>query len=172
MGRPSKLTEATIRRLEQAIRLGATYAQACTYAGIGYSTFREWMNAGKRARRGRARELVERIERAEAEAAIALLAKIEQAANNGTWQAAAWKLERRYPEAYGRRRVEFSGPEGGPVRVEGRYEIARAMMDDPEALAHASEIIRRLSDAQTGGDAVGDRPEPPRIPAEGRSWTP
>lgn len=157
MGRPSKLTEETIQRLEQAIRMGATYAAACRYAGIGYSTFREWMNAGKRARRGRARELVERIERAEAEAQLGWLARIEQAINAGTWQAAAWKLERRYPEAYGRRRVELSGPEGDPVQVEARYEAAQAIMTDPEALRHASEVIRRLSEAQTGS-------EPPRIP--------
>ena len=39
------------------------------------------------------------------------LAKIEQAANQGHWQAAAWKLERRYPQEYGRtvQNVEHSG---------------------------------------------------------------
>jgi len=37
------------------------------------------------------------------------------------WQASAWLLERRKPEVYGRRRVELSGPGGGPI--EGRVVI-------------------------------------------------
>lgn len=34
---------------------------------------------------------------------ISWLAKIEAAANQGDWRAAAWKLQARYPEAYGSR---------------------------------------------------------------------
>lgn len=155
-GRPSKLTEATVTKLEQAIALGATYEDACRYAGINYETFRRWMRRGERASRGEFRAFVERIRDAEARATIGWLAKIEQAANNGSWKAAAWKLERRYPERYGRQRVEVSGPEGAPVPVAARYEAAQAIMGDAEALAHASEIIRRLSegagDAHGGGD--------------------
>lgn len=37
----------------------------------------------------------------------------------GQWTAAAWWLERRMPERYARR-VEVSGPEGGPIPVEQR----------------------------------------------------
>jgi hypothetical protein len=43
-----------------------------------------------------------RLAEAEGRAAIGWLALIEQAAREGNWQAAAWKLERRYPETYGR----------------------------------------------------------------------
>lgn len=53
-------------------------------------------------------------------------------------------------------RVETTGRDGGPVQIEARYEIAQSIMNDPEALAHASEIIRRLServgDERDGGD--------------------
>jgi hypothetical protein len=31
---------------------------------------------------------------------------IDQAASSGVWQAAAWKLERRFPHIYGRRVIE------------------------------------------------------------------
>jgi hypothetical protein len=34
---------------------------------------------------------------------------IDKAAGEGTWQAAAWKLERRYPESYGRTVVTNQG---------------------------------------------------------------
>jgi hypothetical protein len=34
------------------------------------------------------------------------------------WQAAAWRLERRFPERYARnRRVELTGKDGGPVEI-------------------------------------------------------
>lgn len=34
------------------------------------------------------------------------------------WQAAAWRLERRYPEKWGRRRIEVTGADGAPVRAQ------------------------------------------------------
>ncbi len=101
------------------IKQGATYALACKYAGIGYSTFNEWQQRGyiELARRasGRVRagaaiwneeqpflEFLEAIQKAEGDAAIEWLSRIELAASDGHWQAAAWKLERRYPHDYGR----------------------------------------------------------------------
>lgn len=157
-GRPNKLTQETIKKLEQAIALGATYEDACRYAGINYETFRRWMRRGEQAKSGEYREFHERIRDAESRATIGWLAKIEAAANNGSWKAAAWKLERRYPDRYGRsvQRVEVSGPDGEPVRVEGKYEAAQAIMGDTEALAHASEIIRRLSEGAGDEGGGGD----------------
>lgn len=63
------------------------------------------------------------------------------------WTAAAWWLERRLPQRYARR-VEHTGPEGGPIPIEDR---ARGLAD-------------ALRDFQLGADAargVGDEePEP------------
>lgn len=116
MGRPSKLTDETQARLVQAIRLGATYEHACNYAGLGYSTFRRWMVDGEKAQRGKFKEFWDAIKKAEGDATVGWLAKIEKAANEGQWVAAAWKLERRYPQEYGKRQAivvqqEDKGPE-------------------------------------------------------------
>lgn len=111
-GRRSKYTPETVDKLTQAIRLGATYQLACDYAGITRETFYQWM-------KGKA-DFSDAIKRAEGAASVTWLAKIEQAASDGNWQAAAWKLERRYPDQYGRNRVELTGANGGPVRVESR----------------------------------------------------
>lgn len=100
MARRSKYTPDVVKRLTDAIRLGATYELACGYAGIGVSTFYDWLQAKP--------EFSEAIKEAEGGAAVGWLARIEQAAKDGTWQAAAWKLERRYPEQYGRQVVDVA----------------------------------------------------------------
>lgn len=110
MARPTKRTKATQERIVKAIRLGATYELAARYGGITYETFNEW--------RKDSAEFSEAIEKAEGDAATRWLELIETSASEGNWQAAAWKLERRYPESYGRREVtkhEHSGPNGGAI---------------------------------------------------------
>jgi transposase len=95
VSRQSKLTPERQERLCQAIELGATYAHACNYAGISYETFRRWQRENS--------AFHDAIKMAEGKATVGWLAKIEREADNGSWQAAAWKLERRYPDDYGRR---------------------------------------------------------------------
>lgn len=94
-GRPTKYTPETIDKLITAIKLGAPYTHACNYAGISFETFSQWTKKYP--------ELTEQLKEAEGAAVVQWLAKIEKAAQDGNWQAMAWKLERRYPEAFGRR---------------------------------------------------------------------
>ena len=117
-GRPSKLTAESQKRITDAIRVGATYELAAQYGGVAYNTFNEWMKAGAAASSGKLREFYDAVKGAEGDAAIKWLAVIDKAALE-QWQAAAWKLERRYPREYGRQIVqnEVSGPDGGELRV-------------------------------------------------------
>ena len=94
MAARQKLTPDVQRRICDAIAIGATYELAAKYGGVAYETFRRWRE-GNRA-------FCAALEDAEGRAAIGWLAKIEQAASAGSWQAAAWKLERRYPQDFGR----------------------------------------------------------------------
>lgn len=135
MPRPTKLTPETKQRLEQAIRMGATYELACKFAGIAYNTLNEWRKraeaelvrvnsnpkASIRAEELPFVELYEAIQKAEGDAVVGWLAKIEVAANDGNWQAAAWKLERRYPADYNRNRTEHTGADGSSIKVEFTY---------------------------------------------------
>lgn len=95
--------------------MGATYELACGYANIGVSTFYEWMSSNQ--------EFAETIKEAEGAGAVALLARIRKEADEGTWQAAAWILERRYPKQYGRTVVtnEHTGADGGALQIEVKY---------------------------------------------------
>ncbi len=116
MARRSKYTPETVDKLTQAIRLGATYVLACSYAGISERTFREWMETKP--------PFFQSVKEAEGAATVGWLAKIEKAASDGNWQAAAWKLERRYPEMYGKQRLELTGANGGPVVIKGYISVS------------------------------------------------
>jgi hypothetical protein len=104
LGRPSKLTAQRFTRLVAAVAVGATYRQACDFAGIEYRTLRRWLVRGAQDEAPpEFREFCHAIKKAEATAVLRCLERINAAAASGVWQAAAWLLERRYPDAYGRR---------------------------------------------------------------------
>jgi len=94
-------------KLVQAILIGATYELAALYAGISGKTFLRWRQEAETARPGTPlAQLRDRLSEAEGKAAVGWLAQIEAAARNGNFQAAAWKLERRYPKEYGRQPLD------------------------------------------------------------------
>ena len=77
-------------------------------------------------------EFQARVEEAKGKAVVGWLAKIEKAASEGSWQAAAWKLERRYPEDYGRRVQELRHTgqvETGPDVEEMAIRIAQRIWE-------------------------------------------
>lgn len=101
MGRPTKLTPEVQAKVVEALRLGAPRKLAAEYAGIAYDTLREWC-----LRRGPFYvAFAGALKEAESKGSVAALAKIQKAATDGQWQAAAWLLERRDPENFGRRQV-------------------------------------------------------------------
>lgn len=102
MARPSKLTSEVEARIVEAVELGATWERAADAAGIGASTLREWRQRGEAGEEPFSAFLAA-LKRAEGDGVARALRTIRQASESGTWQAAAWLLERRYPADYGRR---------------------------------------------------------------------
>lgn len=113
MARKTKYTPETVEKVAQAIRLGSTYILACHYAGISFETFNEWRKAKP--------EFSDTINAAEGKAAVAWLARIEDASKS-QWQAAAWKLERRYPQEYGKTIQEHQGKDGADIHIKVVYD--------------------------------------------------
>lgn len=104
----SKYTPERTDKILNAIAVGATFTHACNYAGIDMDTFARW--------RRKYAEFAEAIKEAEGKAVVGWLARIEAAAKTGNWTAAAWKLERRYPEDYGRKeKIEHANPDGSSL---------------------------------------------------------
>lgn len=96
VGRPTKFTKETIDKLIVAIKKGAPYIMSCNYAGISYELFRQWVTRGKEGKEENFVAFLASIKEAEAHTALIWLDKIDKAMNDGAWQAAAWKLERRH----------------------------------------------------------------------------
>lgn len=127
-GRPTKRTPETVKRLCDAIRLGASYADACGYAGVSFETFNEWRKDFP--------EFSDAVKEAEGSGRVQLIAKIQKAANDGNWQAAAWMLERRDPQNYGRTmRTQVTGADGGPVQMAAQVVVVPALAASSDAWA-------------------------------------
>jgi hypothetical protein len=101
VGRPLKLTPEVQAEIVRALQVGATRDHAAQYAGISVDCFYKWMQQGEKGKEPYL-QFFDAVKKAEGRAVVGWLAQIEDAARTGSWQAAAWKLERRYFKMYGR----------------------------------------------------------------------
>lgn len=142
LGARTKFTPDRVERLLQGIRVGSTYELACKFAGISYSAFRSWMrDAEQKGEESEYFEFHAQVEEAEGAAAMRWLGSVEKAAKVD-WRAAVWKLERRYPDDYGRKAVEFTGRVDTNLSVEA---AAGKLLQDKLA-ALSDDELDALSD--------------------------
>lgn len=102
-----------------AVRLkkgGANNKDIAAALGIHERTFYKWINDPKSENQ---RQLGQELKRAEADYKNALLAIIAKSAKERDWKAAAWLLERKYPQEYSRRTgfVDAEGNNTAPTFV-------------------------------------------------------
>lgn len=129
-----KYTPERVKRFCDAIELGGTIGHAAGYAGFCERAYYNWIkDALENPDTSKYRDLPGMVRDAEARGVVSNLARIQTAAKNGTWQAAAWTLERRYPEIYGRRTAD--------VRVDATVRNVDA---------EVREAAAKLTDAQLG----------------------
>ncbi len=102
MGRPTRLTKAVREKIIKGIRLGLTYDRAAQLAGIHKSTFYMWKRKGLQKKAPLYIKFIDELKKAEVEGEAAAISHIVKAAQEGTWTAAAWLLERRFPDRWAR----------------------------------------------------------------------
>jgi transposase len=132
------LDEEIVERLLQAIKLGAFTEHACHYAGITSATFRKW--------RQYAMDDIEpyksfwkEVNLAESEAIVRRIARIEKAGVEGSWQADAWVLERKYPDKFGRReKVTLQADPNAPIEVELQWADGNTLDREKEVIIDVS----------------------------------
>jgi len=137
MGRPSKLDADVVKNILEAVGIGAPYELAALYAGVHRTTINRWKAKGEREESGEYRDFCIAIKKAEGQAIVGCLGSITLAAKK-QWQAAAWLLERRYPETYGRKFVtmEHRG------EVDLTPEEAQKSIDENEVLLKRHGILK------------------------------
>tara|TARA_R110000751_G_scaffold146956_2_gene251291 strand:- start:602 stop:1117 length:516 start_codon:yes stop_codon:yes gene_type:complete len=119
--KPKLLTEEMQDKFLKAVRLGCPVKDSCGCAGFSDGWFYEQSKKAKEqpglATSKEFTVFLRRIKEVEGEATNRWLAMVEKAAMSGTWQAAAWKLERRRGMTL-KVQQEISGPDGGPIKHE------------------------------------------------------
>jgi len=164
-GRRTKCDAKTTAKLVKAIRLHGTHRLACQYAGISQSAFYGYLRQGEADLEAGLTDtphtqFLQAIKGAEGEAGVEALETIEKAAHDGSWQAAAWSLERRYPNEYGRRVHDVHGlpstREADAVR-----ELADLPLDELRKLAadEVAAVAELAGSDSTNGNGNGRRPK-------------
>lgn len=139
------LTEDLCSRLVDLVRRGNFLQVACKACGVLPSQLHKWLERGH-AGEEPYRQLGLRLNAAQAEAEIVLVESLNEAASRD-WKAAAWKLERKYPDRYG-------------PRLEARIESQ--VTDERISVLSAGEARKRLKLLQGGPsltEAGGEAPE-------------
>lgn len=171
-GRPTKLDDKTAEKILGLLERGNTRRTSAIACGVGDSTFKLWtrlardarelVEAGKRPTKSALRYLVflDRVEEAEEKAVARNLENVRLAAENGTWQASAWFLERRRPDDFARRvHVRHGGDDGaGPVRlsVEERQRLVGELASKPDVVASVSRALSASIDGPDESDPTFD----------------
>lgn len=135
-GRPTKLTDNIQDEITLMLKMGNYLEAAAAFAGVSKVTVYDWMKRGRReiervtaneSRKIRKSEqpfvdFLNAVEKAMAEAEIRDV-QIIYNAGKADWKASAWRLERKYPDRWGRKdHHEVTGKDGGPIVVEDPKE--------------------------------------------------
>ena len=123
-GRPTKLTPEVQTTIVNALAAGVYLETAASAAGVSRDTLNEWLRNGARCKAGVQKGFSDAVKKALAASELRHAATISLASQS-QWQAAAWILERRWPQRWGRvERHEQTGEGGGPI-------VVRVVYDEP-----------------------------------------
>lgn len=146
-GRRLRLTDEIERIIVETLQVGATFEAAAGRAGVAVQTIHEWRRRGRgedadRPSTPRLAAFAAAVEKAMADAETGCVSTIRKASRT-QWQAAAWLLERRHPERYGR---------ADRHQVEMRAHVTT---EDPR-----ERLARILAPAAAAGGDRGVDPKP------------
>lgn len=141
-GHPLVITKQVAEKFLEGIRgAGMSLDVAAAFAGTGAETVRQHRKRDKQFDA----QVKSALEQFKAQSQV-----IIAHAGLTHWTARAWLLERRFPEEFGRHRLEVSGPDGKPVPVDMNLTVEYF-----EGLS--DEELRRLAAA---GQPADQPPEP------------
>jgi transposase len=178
-GRPSKLTPEIVQKVREILPVALYIETVAAYLGVDRQTFYNWIKRGEReakrlqkqkkpaprAKEALYLEFFHAVKKALAEGEFHNALLIRTAATDGeSWTAAAWLLERRFPERWGQRqRLEHSGPRNKPIPIEMTVEHVLTAHKELESWEHERFTTTpngTRQDGSTGAPASGAGAEP------------
>lgn len=143
-GRPkdsTKLTPELQAKIVQTIQAGNYIETAAAFVGVSKPTLYDWMKRGHAQKTGQFRDFLNAVQMALASAETRDVALIAKAATED-WKAAAWRLERKFPDRWGRR---------------DKVTVLQALAKDVEAMTDAELLAEAgIGDPETAGDSGGE----------------
>jgi len=144
-GRPTKMTEVIVQKLEQAFSFGATDLEACRYAGICKATLYNWQSENP--------EFLDRKELLKSTPILKAREAVIKGFENDPALALKF-LERKVKDEFSLRR-EHSGPDGKPIDIktndDDRIQKIADLLDS--AIGDEEDDDDGASDSQGKGDA-------------------
>lgn len=113
VGRPTKMTDVVIGKLEEAFALDATVGEACFFAGIHPDTYYEYLKANP--------EFTDRVKALRETPILAARRKVISGIKEDT-KNAQWYLERKRKDEFSPR-TELADPDGKGLFAATRLEV-------------------------------------------------
>lgn len=136
----AKYTKKLVEGICQDLKNHVGRTDAAKNAGISYKTFRDWYNNKPRFK--------EAIEEAEEEYRLSTKTMAKQSIVtffSQSWQAAAWWLERNFPDEFGKRDKvyqEVTGKDGGPIQ-QTTYNLSELSKEEIRELRRKMKKIEK-----------------------------
>ena len=143
-GRKPKLTLELVGRVKPYASLGLYNRTICGILNICERSWYEWLEKGeadiKHDKDTVYAQFVQILKKGESEFEARMFSKIQQAVDNGDWQAGAWVLERKFKkreENYNKmekQQVEHSGRDGQAIEVKSSVNFDKLSVEDLDTL--------------------------------------
>lgn len=113
--RPKPNDPAILKLVAEGARVGLTFELIAKHSGIHIATLYKWAKQGREGSELH-QPFAAALDNNESRGAVACMARIHKAAAGGTWQAAAWIMERRHGFTVQRANMpDLSDEDGGAV---------------------------------------------------------
>lgn len=100
-GGKTKLTPEVHTKIVTLLARGNYVETAAAAAGVGRHTVYDWLKRGANQRHGVYRDFADAVAKAQADAEVLDLARLEKLSNRGDFRAITWRLERRNARRWG-----------------------------------------------------------------------
>lgn len=160
--KPLYLTQDLIKQISSLILAGAYVETACAAVGISKVIYYEWLKLGNKRKNCSPEDrkhidilyeqFTDAINKAVVQAELRDIVRIDKAAET-TWAAAAWKLERKHPERWGRK-VRIDGEVNQNIKQDVKISIEEKRLNvikilkNTEALDAAFKVLEAISSAK------------------------